>query len=99
MTIRLLMRGRAPSSLHQAEFGDSKSYTIARPVLFDAIYSDEELPEDQAHFLELNAQYSSPWPVITQIGVVPDDAAERESVDSKYPDHFKPQPGTGSPRE
>ncbi len=74
--------------------------TVCEPECpIDAIYSDEELLEDQAHFLELNAQYSSPWPVITQIGVVPDDAAEWESVDSKYPDHFNPQPGTGSPRE
>jgi ferredoxin len=74
--------------------------TVCEPeCLIDAIYSDEELPGDQAHFLELNAQYSSLWPVITPIGVVPDDAAEWESVDSKYPGHFNPQPGTGSPRE
>ena len=31
----------------------------------DAIFSEEELPEDQAHFLERNANACKTWPVIT----------------------------------
>ena len=76
---------------------DCTVYESECPI--EAIYSDEELPEDQAHVLELNAQYSPMLPVITQIGMVADDAPEWESVDSKYPDYFNPQPGTGSLRE
>ncbi|SEG48931.1 ferredoxin FdxA [Billgrantia desiderata] len=30
----------------------------------DAIYAADELPPDQAHFLELNAELAQVWPVI-----------------------------------
>jgi len=32
----------------------------------DAIYPEEDLPEDQKHFLELNAELSLIWPYITE---------------------------------
>ncbi len=32
----------------------------------EAIFSEDDLPEDQAHFLELNAELSQIWPVITE---------------------------------
>lgn len=31
----------------------------------DAIFSDDELPDDQEYFLELNAELSKTWDVIT----------------------------------
>ena len=33
----------------------------------DAIYADDELPEDQKEFLELNAELSEKWEVITEM--------------------------------
>lgn len=40
----------------------------------EAILSEDDLPEDQAHFLKLNADLSAEWPVITEIKPAPDDA-------------------------
>lgn len=42
----------------------------------EAIYADDEVPEGQEEFLELNAELSQEWPVITEIGDVPTDADE-----------------------
>ncbi|MDD9812102.1 MAG: ferredoxin family protein [Gammaproteobacteria bacterium] len=40
----------------------------------DAILSEDDLPENQRHFLELNAELSQVWPVITEMKPAPDDA-------------------------
>jgi len=32
----------------------------------DAIYAEDELPEDQQQFLELNAELAEQWPNITE---------------------------------
>lgn len=32
----------------------------------DAIYAEDDLPEDQAEFLELNAELAEIWPCITE---------------------------------
>ncbi|MCE9662007.1 ferredoxin family protein [Halomonas sp. M5N1S17] len=32
----------------------------------DAIYADDQLPPDQAHFLEINAELAQVWPVIRE---------------------------------
>jgi ferredoxin len=42
----------------------------------DAIYSEDELPEDQAVFLELNAELAEIWPVITEMKDALPDAEE-----------------------
>src|SRR5690625_7194676 len=42
-----------------------------------AIFSEDELPEDQAEFLELNAELAEKWPNITEMKPAPEDAAER----------------------
>ncbi len=42
----------------------------------DAIVSDDDLPEDQGHFLALNAELSEIWPVITEKKPAPEDADE-----------------------
>lgn len=40
----------------------------------DAIYAEDDLPEDQQHFLALNAELSKDWPTITMMKPAPDDA-------------------------
>ncbi len=49
----------------------------------DAIYSDEEVPQGQEKFLELNKELSQSWPVITEMKKPPEDAAEWEDVKEK----------------
>lgn len=49
----------------------------------NAIYAEEDIPPDQEHFLELNAELSRDWPVITEMKPAPEDAAEWETVKDK----------------
>jgi len=49
----------------------------------DAIVSEDDLPEDQAHFLDLNIELAAIWPVITEIKPAPDDAEEWEGKEGK----------------
>lgn len=49
----------------------------------DAIYAEEDLPEEQKHFLELNEELSREWPVISEMKEAPADAAEWENVPDK----------------
>ena len=48
-----------------------------------AIYAEDDLPEDQAEFLELNAELSLEWPVISAIIEAPADAAQWEDIKEK----------------
>ena len=48
-----------------------------------AIYAEDDLPDDQAEFLELNTELSLIWPVISMIIPAPNDAAEWEDVKDK----------------
>jgi ferredoxin len=49
----------------------------------DAIYAEDDLPAEQHHYLELNAELSRDWPVITEKKDAPEDAAEWEYVPDK----------------
>ncbi|MEE8054476.1 MAG: ferredoxin FdxA [Gammaproteobacteria bacterium] len=49
----------------------------------DAICSEDDLPEDEKQFLELNAELSKTWPVINQMKEAPPDADEWKDVDDK----------------
>ncbi len=40
----------------------------------EAIFAEDELPENQEHFIALNAELSSSWPVITEVKTTPEDA-------------------------
>ncbi len=42
----------------------------------EAIMSDEDVPENQHNFIELNAELSRDWPVINEMKSPPDDADE-----------------------
>ncbi|MCZ6717661.1 MAG: ferredoxin FdxA [Gammaproteobacteria bacterium] len=49
----------------------------------DAICSEDDLPEDEKQYLELNAELSKTWPVINQMKEAPPDADEWKDVDDK----------------
>ena len=40
----------------------------------EAIYSEDELPEGQEIFIQLNAELALSWPVITDVKNAPEDA-------------------------
>ena len=49
----------------------------------DAIYAEDEIPEDQADFLEINAEQAEVWPNITEMKESMPDAEEWENVTGK----------------
>lgn len=49
----------------------------------DAILSEDDVPEDKQHFLELNAELSRDWPVINEMKDPPADADEWKDVPDK----------------
>jgi len=49
----------------------------------DAIFSEDELPEDQQVFLELNEELAEKWPNITEMKPAPADAEEWNGVPDK----------------
>ncbi len=48
-----------------------------------AIYQEDEVPEDQKEFIELNAMLAKAWPRITEIKTPPTDAKEWDGVVNK----------------
>lgn len=48
-----------------------------------AIVSEDELPDDQQHFLELNAELAQAWPVITEMKSPPEDAEDWDGKEGK----------------
>ncbi len=42
----------------------------------EAIFAEDDLPDDQQQFLELNADLAKEWPVITEVHSPPEDADE-----------------------
>jgi ferredoxin len=50
----------------------------------DAIYREEELPEQWEHYIELNAELSQQWPVIAEQKDPPEDADEWANVEDKF---------------
>ena len=49
----------------------------------EAIFSEDELPEGQEVFLELNAELAEEWPNITEMNPAPADAEEWNNVPGK----------------
>jgi ferredoxin len=49
----------------------------------EAIVSEDDIPPGQEHFLDLNAELSAQWPVITQQKDAPEDADDWASVKDK----------------
>ena len=58
--------------------------TLCEPECpIEAIVSEDDIPEGQEQFLELNEELSQAWPVITVSKPAPDDATEWEGVPDK----------------
>jgi ferredoxin len=49
----------------------------------NAIYAEDDLPDDQKPFIALNAELAKKWPVITEKKPAPSDAAEWENKPDK----------------
>ena len=49
----------------------------------EAIFDENDLPEEMHHFVALNQELSQDWPVITEAKAAPDDAKEWEGVPDK----------------
>jgi ferredoxin len=49
----------------------------------NAIVSEDDLPEDQADFLEINEELAAQWPVLTVRKDAPEDADDWEDVSDK----------------
>ena len=49
----------------------------------NAIISDEDVTDDNRHFLEINERLSKKWPILTEIKAAPEDAKEWEDKDGK----------------
>ncbi len=48
-----------------------------------AIFSDDDLPDDMKHFLEINAELVSQWPLITERKEPLDDAGKWNGTPNK----------------
>ncbi len=58
--------------------------TLCEPECpIEAIVSEDDIPDGQEGFLQLNEDLSQQWPVITASRPAPDDAAEWEGVADK----------------
>ncbi|WP_048305697.1 ferredoxin FdxA [Halomonas sp. PR-M31] len=51
----------------------------------EAIFAEDELPDSQRHFIELNAELAEQWPVIMEKQDPPEDAEEWDGVPDKLP--------------
>ena len=49
----------------------------------EAIFEEDEIPADQAHFVELNAELAQIWPVIDESKEPPTDWQNWDGVDNK----------------
>jgi len=49
----------------------------------NAIYADDDLPDDMLPFIALNAELAKGWPVINQVKVPPADAKDWDGVPNK----------------
>ncbi|MEY2342247.1 ferredoxin FdxA [Acidithiobacillus sp. IBUN Pt1247-S3] len=58
----------------------------------DAIYAEDEVPEDQKHFTALNAELTPHWPVILRKKAALPDAEEYKGKKDKLPLLRREQP-------
>lgn len=49
----------------------------------DAIYAEDDLPEDQKEFIAINEKLAKAWPMITAIKPAPEDADQWKEVNNK----------------
>lgn len=51
----------------------------------EAIFSEEDLPAEFEHFLEINARLAKRWPVLDHMFAAPPDAEAWDGVENKLP--------------
>jgi ferredoxin len=51
----------------------------------EAIFQDTDLPQEQQHYLKINADLAEVWPNITELKQPPDDAEKWIDVADKLP--------------
>ncbi len=49
----------------------------------NAIFAEDEVPENMEHFTALNEELTKEWPVITEMKPAPDDAEKWDGVPDK----------------
>lgn len=49
----------------------------------EAIFAEEDIPDDQQEFIEINAELSKEWPTITRMEDKPEDADKWADVKEK----------------
>ena len=49
----------------------------------EAIFAEDDLPKEQAHFLQLNKELSKTWPVLTEKKDAPPDAKDWDGKPDK----------------
>ena len=49
----------------------------------EAIYQEDDVPEDQKEFIKLNAELAKVWPRITEVKAAPADAKEWDGIPNK----------------
>ena len=57
-----------------------------------AIFAEDDLPDGQRHFLDINREFAGQWPVLSEQHPAPPDAERWNGVEGKYPEHFDPRP-------
>ena len=58
--------------------------TLCEPACpAEAIFADDDVPDNMQHFIKLNTELSAIWPVIDQIKPAPADADEWDGVEDK----------------
>lgn len=55
----------------------------------EAIFEEDDVPENQRHFTELNAELAKKWPSITSMKKAPEDADEWAKVENKEDELIK----------
>ncbi len=59
-----------------------------------AIFAEDDLPEKWKHYVEINKQYTAPWPVITKKKDALPEADQFKTAEGKDAD-LDPTPGPG----
>ena len=61
----------------------------------EAIFAEDEVPEGQEVFIQLNAELAKEWPVISQKKDPLPDAEKHDGEENKLEKYFTEEPGEG----
>lgn len=58
--------------------------TLCEPACpVEAIYADEDVPDEMQKYIALNIELTAIWPVINQMKPAPEDSSEWDGVENK----------------